>query len=105
MRHWSLLLTGLFASASVVVTTQVQAQKAVQVQKLVYTKALTVAGIAINRCYVYKYADGCAKLSNIKSALIQRCGSGDKIACNSFIEIGSMERSAIILQSLDSIRF
>jgi hypothetical protein len=100
MRQWSLLLTGLFASASVIVTTQVKAQKTVQVQKRssmnpdLYTKVLTTAYIAINNCYEYELIYECARLSNIQSALIQYCGSGDKIACNLMADVYSMELQA-----------
>ncbi|MGB3650705.1 MAG: hypothetical protein WBA41_05775 [Rivularia sp. (in: cyanobacteria)] len=100
MRHWSLLLTGLFASASVVVTTQVKAQKPVQVQKRssinsdLYTKVLTTAYIATNNCYEYGLVNECARLNRIQSTLIQYCGSGDKIACNLMADVYSMELQA-----------
>ncbi len=106
MRHWSLLLTGLFASASIVVTTQVKAQKPVQVQKRssinrdIYTKVLSTAYIATNNCYEYGLVNECAKLSNIQSALIQYCVKGDKIACDLMVDVHSMEQQFKLGQSI-----
>lgn len=106
MRYCSLLLTGLFASASVIVTTQVKAQKPVQVQKRssinsdLYTKVFTTAYIATNNCYEYGLVNECARLNRIQSTLIKYCVRGDKIACNLMIDVHSMEQQVKLGQSI-----
>ncbi len=105
MRYCSLLLTGLFASASVVVTTQVKAQKRPSNDQSMYMKVMTTADIAINNCYVGKRVNECARLHHIQSTLTKWCGRGKKEACYLLIDISSMERSAMMLQSIDSIKF
>lgn len=105
MRQWSLLLTGLFASASVVVTTQVKAQKRPSKNQSMYMKVISTADIAVNNCYVRKRDNECERLHRIQSTLTKWCGKGKKEACYLLIDISSMERSAMMLQSIDSIKF
>ena len=112
MCQWSLLLTGIFVSASIVVPTQVKAQKKpVQVQKRpspnpdVYMKVMSIARSAIHNCYVNKRVYECGRLSNIQSTLRQYCSRGDETACTLMFDVHSIEQSAMMLQSLDSVRF
>ncbi|MGB3755923.1 MAG: hypothetical protein WBA07_06050 [Rivularia sp. (in: cyanobacteria)] len=106
MRYCSLLLTGLFASASVVVTTQVKAQKPVQVQKrssmnpVLFTKIANAANTALYNCYTNKLVHECARLNRIQNILIKYCARGDKMTCKLWAVLDRSEIAAQFEQNL-----
>lgn len=88
MRQWSLLLTGIFVSASIVVPTQVKAQKKpVQVQKLppmnptLFGKLGEAASTAVYNCYTNKLVHECLRFNRIQNILMQYCATGNKWTC------------------------
>jgi hypothetical protein len=75
MRHWSLLLSGLFFSALVLPSpAQARPQRNIR-------QAFNLAQTAIYRCYQRKDLEECENLNQIQATLSNWCNQGDREAC------------------------
>jgi hypothetical protein len=75
MRHWSLLLSGLFVSAIVLPSPA----KASPQHDL--SQAFSLAQTAIYKCYQRRDIEECDNLNRIDLTLSIWCGQGDREAC------------------------